>query len=111
MLTRLDPVTQEQFAIQLVRIFQDVFDTARLPLQLHAYSVVATAPEAGMVELVTDSASIDSLKRHTPSASLSDLFGVLYGPRSSREHKVATRNFCSSCAAWATVCYLLQASA
>jgi len=100
---------QEQFAIQLVRTFQDIFDSAKLPLRLHGYSIVATGPEAGLVQLVTDATSVDSLKRHSPmSATLSDVFTYLYGPSSSRKHKSATRNFCTSCAAWAIVCYLLQ---
>ncbi len=99
---------QEQFAIQLVRMFQDVYDAARLPLSLHAYAVVATAHEAGYVELVTDAASIDSLKRRNGSSSLSELFERTYGPRGARRRERAARHFVASSAAWAVVCYLLQ---
>jgi len=104
-----DSLLQEQFAIQLIKMFQDVFDASRLPLELHAYAVVATAPEAGLVQLVTNAASIDSLKRRNPMHnSLIDLFDLIYGSRVSRAHKRATRNFTHSAAAWAVVCYLLQ---
>ena len=103
-----DPLLQEQFAILLVRVFQDIFDSAKLPLPLHAYSVVATTPSGGMVQLVTDSNSIDSLKRNNPASTLSDLFASLFGAPSTKEHRRAIRNFCNSCAAWAVVCYFLQ---
>lgn len=91
-----------------MRTFQDIFDAARLPLQLHPYNVVATAPQGGLVQLVTDSASIDSLKRSHGVTSLPELFAALYGAPSSREHRHAVRNFCHSTAAWAIVCYFLQ---
>ena len=61
-----------------------------------------------MVQLVTNSNSIDSLKRNNPTSTLSDLFVDLYGEPTSREHRRAIRNFCNSCAAWAVVCYFLQ---
>ena len=100
---------QEQFAIQLVRAFQDVFDGARLPLQLHAYSVVATAPEAGLVECITGAVSLDALKRRNPTTpSLRHLWSKMYGPPEGEAHRRALRNFTSSCAAWAVVCYFLQ---
>jgi len=60
------------------------------------------------VQLVTNSNSIDALKRNNPTSTLLDLFCTLYGPPASREHRRAIRNFCNSCAAWAVVCYFLQ---
>ena len=104
-----DSLLQEQFAIQLARTFQDIFDASRLPLRLHCYSVVATGPEAGFVQTITDAVSLDSLKRRNPAhPTLPDLFTLLYGPPNSRKHRRATLNFCRSVAAWAVVCYLLQ---
>ena len=104
-----DSLLQEQLAIQLVRTFQDIFDASRLPLHLHAYSIVATGPEAGFVQTITDATSIDSLKRKNPSCpTLPDLFERLYGAPTSHAHRRATLNFCRSVAAWAVVCFLLQ---
>ena len=104
-----DSLLQEQFAVQLICAFQDIFDAARLPLSLHAYEIFATAPDAGLVQLVTGADSIDGLKRRsTPPPALADLFRRAFGPRSSRAHRRAERAFCSSCAAWAVVTYLLQ---
>ena len=103
-----DSLLQEQFAIHLARTFQDAFDLAKLPLRLNVYTIVATAPDAGLVQLVTNSASIDSIKRAQARSSLSDIFVGLYGPRSGRRHRRALRNFVHSAAAWAVVCYLLQ---
>ena len=92
-----------------MRAFQDVFDGARLPLQLHAYSVVATAPEAGLVECITGAVSLDALKRRNPTTpSLRHLWSKMYGPPEGEAHRRALRNFTSSCAAWAVVCYFLQ---
>ena len=39
-----DALLQEQFAMQLVRAFQDIFDAARLPLRLHAYAAYRPSP-------------------------------------------------------------------
>ncbi|ETO10166.1 phosphatidylinositol 4-kinase, partial [Reticulomyxa filosa] len=48
-----EDMRQEQFAMQNIRLFQKIFQDAKLPLQLRPYSVVVTSPASGFVETVT----------------------------------------------------------
>ncbi|ETO01602.1 phosphatidylinositol 4-kinase, partial [Reticulomyxa filosa] len=48
-----EDMRQEQFAMQIIRLFEKIFKDAKLPLQLRPYSVVVTSPASGFVETVT----------------------------------------------------------
>ena len=47
-----DDLRQEQFAMQLVCIFDEMFKRARTRLCLRPYQVVSTAPDAGLIEVL-----------------------------------------------------------
>ena len=57
-----DDLRQEQFAMQLVAIFQDMFAKARTRLWLRPYQVVSTAADAGLIEVVEDAVSLHHLR-------------------------------------------------
>ncbi|CAD8090552.1 unnamed protein product [Paramecium primaurelia] len=103
-----DNLKQEQFALQLINQFQMIFQKERLPLKLTTYDIQSLGPSSGIMEMVKDAATIDSLKKKLNSIdkdiTLSLFFKKYYG---SNLHK-AQRNFCCSLAAYSLICYFLQ---
>jgi len=102
-----DELLQEQVAMLLITDIHRLFVQAKLPLRLRPYRIIATSPNAGLIQVVPDAKSIDSLKKSTPNfTSLKDFFARRYLDKSSLHS--ATRNFVQSVAAYSVVCYLLQ---
>ena len=110
-----DDIRQEQFAMALVSHFHEMFRAARCNCWLRPYSVVATAPDSGFIEVVPDCVSLHSLRDQwaemkwaATDQTLCTHFVRCYGPEHTREYKAAQRNFIESMAGYAVVCYLLQ---
>lgn len=53
-----DFVLQEQFVMQLVRQFQQIFKEEGLSLHLTTYSIMALSSESGLIQVVHDAKSI-----------------------------------------------------
>lgn len=111
-----DDLRQEQFAMQLIEHFHLVFSKAKTNLWLRPYQVIATANDAGLIQVVPDAVSLHSLREKwgqmsgpSPAeSSLAAFFCAAYGPPSCETHKKAQQNFIESMAAYAVVCYLLK---
>jgi len=89
--------------------FHNIFQEEELPLWLKPYSVVATSSKTGLIEVVRDSISLDTLKKRIPNViSLQDYFISVYGERIYTRFLNAQRNFVESLAGYSLVCYLLQ---
>lgn len=58
-----DDLKQEQFAIQLLHQFDYIFRLERLPLMLTTYEVLSMGADRGIIEMVKDSVTFDSLKK------------------------------------------------
>lgn len=105
-----DDLKQEQLAMQLISQFHQIFRQSKLNLWLRPYEILATGPDCGILECVTDAMSIDSLKKSMPStlASLSDFFVWQFGGVKAPAYKAARKSFVESVAAYSLVCYILQ---
>ena len=104
-----DELLQEQFAVSLIREFDRIFRHSRLPLRLRPYRILATSPTTGLIEVVPNAKSLDSVKKSTSNYfSLADFFRRRYGGASSVGFHRARRNFVQSVAAYSVVSYLLQ---
>jgi len=110
-----DDLRQEEFAMQLLLMFQDMFAAARTRLWLRPYQVVSTAADAGLIEVVQDAVSLHHLREKWAELkwppgeqNLHSYFVKAYGPEHSASFKAAQRNFIESMAAYAVVCYLLR---
>jgi len=104
-----DDLRQEQFASQLIGLFNAIFEEEGLSLWLHPYDVLATSPDCGLIEAVSDTISLDSLKKNDPYyTNLKDFFIRYFGKPKSAAYKKAVSNFCESLAAYCIVCYILQ---
>lgn len=104
-----DQLRQEMFAQRLIQEFSRVFDRANIPCWLRAYQIISTSSDSGLIETLTDSISIDSLKKHSPNVvTLQDYFVGRFGGRGSHAHKRAVRCFVQSMAGYSVVQYLLN---
>ena len=103
-----DDLRQEQFAYQLILQFQRIFKQAHGNLLwLRPYSILATSENAGLIEAVPDTISLDALKKKSPNyVSLNTFFERYHGK--GRALRKAKRRFCKSLASYCVVCYLLQ---
>lgn len=73
---------QEQFAMQLISQFDQIFKAAKLNIWLSPYEIVCTGPNCGLIECVSNAISIDSLKKKLLKQQIRDLneFFLLYYP-------------------------------
>jgi len=104
-----DELLQEQLAVSFVAQLGRIWSHAKLPLRLRPYTILATSPTTGLIEVVPDAKSLDSIIKATPAfVSLASFFRKRYGGPSSRLFFAARRNFIQSAAAYSVACYLLQ---
>jgi hypothetical protein len=107
-----DDLRQEAFVMQLIALCDKAFQLAGLELWLHPYRVLATGRTTGVIEMVKNAMSFDSLKKRPG-----------YGKGGLREHLkrmteytadpadsfcCAQRNFVSSLAAYSLLSYFFQ---
>lgn len=119
---RADDVRQEELAYRLLKWFQRVFARHKLQLWLRPFIIIATTHDGGCLEAVSNSISLDALKKHYGDSWISlknhfeTTFPRLPGKARSEKngdgHKVvlyhdALLNFAKSMAAYSIICYVL----
>ncbi|CAF4922492.1 unnamed protein product, partial [Rotaria sp. Silwood1] len=102
-----DDVRQDILALQLMRLFHNIFEQEGLELYLYTYRVIATSPGCGVIECVPNSRSREDIGRNT-EAGLFDYFRHVYGKEDSIKFQKARRNFVISMAAYSVALFLLQ---
>ena len=105
-----EDLRQEQFATQLINEFYQIFKLENTGCWLNTYEIISTGNDAGLVEMVNDSVSLDQLKQKIHNASLHDFYLYNYGngDANSLLYKKAMNNYISSLAGYSLVCYFLQ---
>jgi hypothetical protein len=106
-----DDLRQEQFASQLLRQFSHIFRTAKLPVWMRPYDILATHADGGLIEAIPDTISVDALKRSDPHFTTLDGWFERHfnqGPRGPQRVLAARMNFVRSMAAYSIVCYVLN---
>jgi phosphatidylinositol 4-kinase len=98
-----DDLRQESLSMQLIKMMSDIFKKANIPLQLRTYEIIITSKNSGLIEFISDSISIDGLKRKT----YTDL-NTFYRNFFEKHFKEAQKNFVESLAAYSLVSYLLN---
>ena len=105
-----EDLRQEQFATQLINEFFQIFKLEKTGCWLNTYEIISTGNDAGLVEMVNDSVSLDQLKQKIHHASLHDFYLYNYGngDTNSIGYKNAMNNYIASLAGYSLVCYFLQ---
>ncbi|KAL0491977.1 phosphatidylinositol 4-kinase [Acrasis kona] len=104
-----DDIRQEHFAMQLINVCARIFEREALPIYIKPYHVIVTDRDCGLIECVTDTISLDSLKKKFPNFStLYDYFVTTFGEQGSPAFKSAQTNFVESMAGYSVLCYILQ---
>lgn len=95
--------------MQLISQMDQIWKSAGIPLWVKPYEILATGPNCGLIEVVSDALSIHSIKEKIGLNSLLvDYFRIQFGKEKSDRYKKAKDNFCNSLAAYSLVCYILQ---
>jgi len=104
-----DDLRQEQLAAQLIQRMALILARGRVPVWLYPYDIVALTGRGGIIEMVPDTISIDSLKTNEPNfTTLKRFFEQHFGHPGSDEYINARANFVESLAAYSIVCFLVQ---
>lgn len=56
-----DNLKQEQFALQLISQFNNIFKLQSVPLLLTPYEVLSLGPDCGVMEMLKDTITMDGL--------------------------------------------------
>lgn len=101
-----DDLRQEQFASQLIAQAAVILEAERVPVWLRPYDVVAVGADAGVIEAIPDTVSLDALRRNDSNfVDLLDFFERYFG----RSRLAAARHaFVHSLAPACILSYLLQ---
>jgi hypothetical protein len=103
-----DDLRQEIACIQIMQICKEIFDHFGLGhmLYLRPYRILCTGSNAGIVEVLSDSISLDALKKTSGFTSLTNYFNKTYCVSPERL-MLAKYNFMASLAAYSLYSYIL----
>ena len=103
-----DDLRQEMCCLQLMKLCNEIFIDFGLGSQLwlKPYRIVSTSSTTGIVQVLNDTMSIDSLKKCKGFTTLSAYFNKTYGSSEELLYK-AKRNFATSLAAYSLFTYIL----
>ena len=102
-----DDLRQELLAMQMIKLFDEIFKNADIPLRLHPYEILITSSSSGLLEFLSNTSSIDGIKKSMSSLKSKSL-NVFYRKYYENNFVEAQRNFVESLAAYSLVCYYLQ---
>mmetsp|Transcript_11302 Transcript_11302/g.21144 ORF Transcript_11302/g.21144 Transcript_11302/m.21144 type:complete len:1511 (+) Transcript_11302:160-4692(+) len=105
-----DDLRQEAFAMQLIELCAEAFDMCGLELWTYPYRILATGKTTGIIEMVRNSMSFDSLKKR-PGYESGGLIGHFkkmaeYAADPVEALKTSKKNFVRSLAAYSLLSYL-----
>ncbi|CAO3610901.1 unnamed protein product [Cunninghamella echinulata] len=108
---------QEQFAIQLIREMQKIWQDAGVDAWVKYYRVLVTSDNSGLIETIRNTMSVHSIKKNAYTKqgkmnksgySLRDFFEERWGPTNSSSYKAAQDAFMKSLVGYSIACYILQ---
>jgi phosphatidylinositol 4-kinase B len=103
-----DDLRQEELALQIIDVFNKIWQEAGLTCMVVPYAAVSTTSDAGVIEMLTDSSSIDSIKKKAAVQSLHQFFVRAYGGEGSKSYALAQTNFIETMAGYSVVSFLVQ---
>lgn len=101
-----DDLTQESMIMQLIKMFQKIFDQSKIPLKLRPYDIIITSSSSGMIEYIPNTVSIDIIKKKILT-TIMDL-NVFFRNFFCNNFEEAQKNFTESLAAYSLITYILS---
>ena len=102
-----EDLKQEQFATQLISVFREIFSQNNVDCWLSSYEIISTGQDCGLVEMISNSQSMDQIKQKT-GLSLKQFYLQYFGGEKKKKYQQAIKNFIRSLAGYSLVCYFLQ---
>ena len=102
-----EDLKQEQFATQLISVFREIFSQNNVDCWLSSYEIISTGQDCGLVEMISNSLSMDQIKQKT-GLSLKQFYLEYFGGEKKKKYQQAVKNFIRSLAGYSLVCYFLQ---
>jgi len=102
-----DDLRQELLAMQLLRLFQDVFQRERLKLWLRPLNVMVLTDSAGLIEVIGSAVSLHQTKKRSGD-SLLTYFHQQFGDGTSESFMNAQESFVESLAAYSLFTHFAQ---
>ena len=100
-----DDLRQEFLTLQLIKKFDMIFKSAKIPIHLFPYEIIVTSENSGIIEFIPDTLSIDQIKKKlSPKKNLNDFFREFF----KENLETAQKNFCESLAGYSLICYFLD---
>lgn len=108
---------QEQFAIQLIREFQRIWEDTGVNVWVKYFRILVTSDGSGLIETLRNTISLHSIKKDAYTRgwneqgavfTLYDYFEKMFGPPDSDEFIKAQDAFMRSLAGYSIACYVLQ---
>lgn len=110
-----EDLRQEQFASQLINLFNQIFRVEKVNCWVKPYEVISTGQDVGVIECVNYAMSLDSLKKKMKSSNLKEFFVNYFGglkniqqSQQTKRYKNAVNSFIESLAGNCLVSYFLQ---
>lgn len=103
-----DDLRQEELALQLIYVFQSIWQDAGLTCSVRPYVALPTNSDCGLLEVVDDSSSIDGIKKAIRVSSIYNFYLKAYDGEQSMLYRRAQQNFVESMAGYSIVSYILQ---
>ena len=102
-----EDLKQEQFATQLIAVFREIFSQNNCDCWLSSYEIISTGQDCGLVEMISNSLSMDQIKQKT-GLTLKQFYLEYFGGEKNKKYQQAVKNFIRSLAGYSLVCYFLQ---
>ncbi|GET92425.1 phosphatidylinositol 4-kinase, putative [Leishmania tarentolae] len=103
-----DDLRQEELALQLIYSFQCIWQEAGLTVRVKPYAALPTHRDCGLLEVIEDSASMDSIKKAIRVNSIYNYYLNAYDGEDSVLYRKAQQNFVESMAGYSIISYILQ---
>lgn len=101
-----DDLRQEIICMQLVYKIEQIIREAGLNIVVKPYEIIVLSENSGILEFVSNSMSVDYMKKHTEDSSLTDFYSLAFGPGAAYDD--ALDCFVRSLAGSAILTYVLK---
>lgn len=100
-----DDLRQELLAMQFIRKVKSALEASSLSIWLRPYEIMIISDDAGLIECVPDTLSLDAVKKRT--LGYTNLVDFFYN-HLDVQFEEAQKNFVESMAGYSLICYLLN---